>query len=485
MGGNVGTMLQSCTALVTLLLASAWADNTAVTSLPDLTGGPVSGMYAGYLNVSGRHYYYVFARAQSNAEQAPFLFWTNGGAGCSSVGEGLWMEHGPYQVSNDQIGVKPNPFSWNRFANVLYLEHPVGVGFSYSDNASDYDDLNDFKEATDLYLSLQLFVRKFPQFAPKAHTGLWLTGESYGGEYVTHLAHQIVFGADPVLKQALRGLAIGNPELNCEIVQSGQSITLQYQLYYHHGLMSFTQFNSWALSNCSQHPLSKACQILFAQAEKAIGTVNQQLLKTKGRRANNFMSSAQLTEANFDPDHKYQSFCLGNSTLRFADQANSDSESCHPLGDPGRMSTYLNRKDVQKALHTRPDKMLSTPWTDCAGDSINYTSSDVNQLRAYLEPIFSVTTEESFRVLIFSGDEDIATCPGPITQACLSELRGTNLKRAWQPWSVNGITAGYFEEYDRYTFATVKGAGHTVPQYQPKTTFELVTRWFANVSLSS
>ena len=47
------------------------------------------------------------------------------------------------------------------------------------------------------------------------------------------------------------------------------------------------------------------------------------------------------------------------------------------------------------------------------------------------------------------------------------------------PWSHNGITGGYYERFERYSFATIKGAGHTAPQYQPVLTFELIARWLA------
>ena len=39
--------------------------------------------------------------------------------------------------------------------------------------------------------------------------------------------------------------------------------------------------------------------------------------------------------------------------------------------------------------------------------------------------------------------------------------------RPWTPWRRDGILLGYWEQFERYTFATVKGAGHTVPQYMP------------------
>eukprot|EP00928_Gymnodinium_smaydae_P005512 TRINITY_DN11876_c0_g2_i1.p1 TRINITY_DN11876_c0_g2~~TRINITY_DN11876_c0_g2_i1.p1 ORF type:complete len:539 (-),score=37.56 TRINITY_DN11876_c0_g2_i1:357-1919(-) len=479
------------------ILTPAWnciadhSDSTEVRTLPDLDGVlPERSLFAGYLNVSRRHYYYVFARAQSDPDNAPFFFWTNGGPGCSSVGEGLWMEHGPYKVNGRLVGVEPNPYSWNRFANVLYLEHPVGVGFSYSENASDYKLLNDYQEADDLHDALEAFSALYPSFAPNKRAGLYLSGESYGGEYVPHLAHRIMTGHSHLLKSTLKGIIIANPALSCAADASGRSATLQYQMYFYHGLMSFEQFSKWSANRCDQGALAleEPCQQLLMEAEEAIGTVNQQLHKTKRshqwRKMHRTVNDKSI-EANFDPDHKYQSFCIANSTLDFATQQNANSPGCHPLGDPGRMSDYLNRRDVQQALHVRVDKLVSPQWTDCAGDWIHYTKSNANVLTSYFEPLFNLTDPTQFRVLIMSGDEDIGTCPGVITQACLSELAG-HVKRTstWRPWMHNGITAGYYEQFDRYTYATVKGAGHTVPQYQPLTSFQLITRWLANVSLN-
>lgn len=481
------------------------AESDAVASLPDLDGAlPADSMYSGYLPVgsTGRHLFYIFVRSQASPHTDPVLFWTNGGPGCSSVGEGFWMEHGPYLVSNTVAGVVKNPFSWSRLASVLYLEHPVGVGFSYSENAADYAAAGDDRNADDVYEALIAFIERYPDFAPQmGQRPFYLSGESYGGEYVPHLAHRILTGSNARLRDALAGFIVANPVFYCKADASGHSATLQYQMLYMHGLMSYAQFAKWAAMGCdtSYDSRRSTCDALQAEANQAIGTVNQQLHKRQRlvrlRAAGALPGKAEpmhtddLVEANFDPDHKYQSFCLGNATLAFATQPNADTESgsCNPLGDPGRMATYLNRRDVQAALHVRPGKAASEPWTACAGDWLKYNATGRNVLTAYYEPIFRMTDASRFHVLVVSGDEDIATIPYANTAACLAELSESGAVRRigpWRPWTVNGITAGYWESFDRYTFATVKGAGHTVPQYQPLTTFELLSWWFRNVSLT-
>jgi hypothetical protein len=89
-----------------------------------------------------------------------------------------------------------------------------------------------------------------------------------------------------------------------------------------------------------------------------------------------------------------------------------------------------------------------------------------------------------FKMLVLSGDEDISTVPNPMTQHCLSQLKSGmrgQLLRPWKRWVHHGVTAGYSEAFERYMFATVRGAGHTVPQYQPLLTHQAFERWIAGV----
>lgn len=62
----------------------------------------------------------------------------NGGPGCSSLG-GLLSENGPFRVNPDGQTIFENVFAWNKVANVLYLESPRGVGFSYQDQTANND----------------------------------------------------------------------------------------------------------------------------------------------------------------------------------------------------------------------------------------------------------------------------------------------------------------------------------------------------------
>jgi serine carboxypeptidase-like clade 2 len=72
----------------------------------------------------------------------------------------------------------------------LFLESPAGVGFSYSNKSSDYDNNGDRKTATDNYVFLVNWLERFPEYKNR---DFYLAGESYAGHYVPQLAHNILY----------------------------------------------------------------------------------------------------------------------------------------------------------------------------------------------------------------------------------------------------------------------------------------------------
>ncbi|KAI3770888.1 hypothetical protein L6452_02036 [Arctium lappa] len=70
------------------------------------------------------------------------------------------------------------------------------------------------------------------------------------------------------------------------------------------------------------------------------------------------------------------------------------------------------------------------------------------------------------------------------TRNWVNSLNLTITESNWDAWYSNGQDAGYKTTYSRdnysLVFATVKGAGHTAPEFKPEECFEMVKRWFAN-----
>lgn len=120
--------------------------------------------FSGYLNVStGKELHYVLVESQDKWNKDPLLIWLHGGPGCSAM-MAFVMDHGPCVFDENNDTIFENPFPWNKRANVLYIEGPAGVGYSYAQTTADKQ-FNDIVAADDFLKALNSFFVKFPEFA--------------------------------------------------------------------------------------------------------------------------------------------------------------------------------------------------------------------------------------------------------------------------------------------------------------------------------
>ena len=153
------------------------------------------------------HLFFWFFESRSNPDKDPLTLWLNGGPGCSST-TGLLFELGPCLVANGGENTTYNPHSWNEASNVIFLDQPVQVGYSYGSKSV----ANSQDSAEDVYAFLQLFYTKFPKFL---QNDFHIAGESYAGTYIPNIAH-VVHGYNKAPPTAaavtipLKSLLIGN-----------------------------------------------------------------------------------------------------------------------------------------------------------------------------------------------------------------------------------------------------------------------------------
>lgn len=128
------TALLSCEAAVSRFLKDAPVEN----GLCDASVKSYSGYFNIVSGVNKNYFYWMFESRSATQATDPLIVWLTGGPGCSSQ-LALLSENGPCSVTPDGMSTQNNPFSWNSNANIMWVDQPANVGYSYGDKIVDMD----------------------------------------------------------------------------------------------------------------------------------------------------------------------------------------------------------------------------------------------------------------------------------------------------------------------------------------------------------
>ncbi|VFQ72127.1 unnamed protein product [Cuscuta campestris] len=418
---------------------------------PSGGGGKPFEQYAGYVNVderNGRSLFYYFVESAAAAEDPhtkPLILWLSGGPGLSSLGAGAFLEIGPFGVNPDGKTLYPRKFSWNKVANILFVESPAGVGFSYSNTSSDYDKSGDKLTAQDSYTFLQNWFKRYPQYQT---TDFYIAGKDYSGFYIPELADVIIkknkIAADNSLKINLKGIMIGNGIMNIPTDTRG---FIDYA--WSHALIS-DEAHQALLKHCITNDSS--CERSLNEAATEIG--------------------------NIDTYNIYGPLCSDSSRNRSSVMFNKRRFGYDPCENE-YVHSYFNLPEVQKALHANTTKL---PYLWYIGSNEVYTKWTDRPTTMFL--IYKRLIASRLQILLYSGDVDAII---PVTSTRYS-LDAMNLKvvTPWHLWKdASENVAGYKVVYDGLTFATVKGAGEVVLQSKPRSAFVLLNMFLAEAAANN
>nr|ACM17527.1 putative serine carboxy peptidase [Oryza australiensis] len=407
-----------------------------------LPGQPVVGFrqFAGYVDVdekAGRSLFYYFAEAAEGAAAKPLTLWLNGGPGCSSVGGGAFTELGPFYPRGDGRGLRLNKKSWNKVSNLLFVESPAGVGWSYSNTSSDYN-TGDARTANDMYKFVLGWYKKFPEYRSR---GLLLSGESYAGHYIPQLTDVLLTHNEKSngFKFNIKGVAIGNPLLKLD-----RDVPATYEYFWSHGMISdeiflaishSCDFEDYTFSN--PHNESKSCNDAIADANSIVGDY-----------VNNYDVILDVC---------YPSIVMQELRLRkYVTKMSVGVDVCMTY----ERYFYFNLPEVQQALHANRTH-LPYGWSMCSDN----TDGNINIL-----PLLQRIVEHKIPVWVFSGDQD-SVVPLLGSRTLVRELAhnmGLHVTVPYSSWFCRGQVGGWVTEYGNIlTFATVRGASHMVPFAQP------------------
>ncbi|KAH7511719.1 hypothetical protein FEM48_Zijuj12G0012700 [Ziziphus jujuba var. spinosa] len=465
----MSTLMWVRTLYLTLTLTQLSVDSFPVSDkIVSLPGQPMVSFqqFSGYVTVDEkqqRSLFYYFVEAENDLRHSkPLVLWLNGGPGCSSVGAGAFIEHGPFKP-NAGDSLFENDYSWNKEANMLYLESPAGVGFSYSTNKSFYTTLND----------------------------------AITGHYVPQLAQLIVNSKE---KFNLKGIALGNPSLEFNI-----DLNSEDEYNWNHGVISDSSYELLTkVCNSSRFrrelttagPLSEECIRVFTQVLQE---------QTQYRNDLEYFVTGDVCLSSSVSDDDYNDQALNKSLYPALSMPNLDhllppslklqleKAHHHHLNLHGHddqqksdacaqqeVAKYLNRKDVHKAFHAQLFGVKQ--WNLCNRD-VQYV---VDQELPTILVVGSLV-RSGIRVLVYSGDQD-AVIPFFGTRRLVNRLAkdlGLETTDPYRAWFESKQIGGWTQVYGNniLSFATIRGASHTAPAAQPERSLLLFKSFLAGKSL--
>ncbi|CAH9090890.1 unnamed protein product [Cuscuta europaea] len=408
--------------------------------------------YSGYVTVeetAGRALFYWLTEAQTRPGSRPLLVWLNGGPGCSSVAYGASEEIGPFRINKSASGLYLNKFSWNRMANLLFLETPAGVGFSYTNRTADLLETGDSRTAKD---SLQFLIKWMYRFPWYKGRDVYLAGESYAGHYVPQLAREIVHYnniAHPKTPIKIKGFMVGNAVTDNYYDNLG---TVEY--WWSHAMISDKTYRQ-LVNTCDfrRHKESDECESLYYYAmDREFGNIDQY---------NIYAPPCNHSDGSSSSRHH----------MRLPHQPRPAAAARYRGYDPCTekyAEIYYNRPEVQKAMHANTTR-IPYKWTACS-ETLNRNWNDTADS---ILPIYRELVEAGLRIWVFSGDVD-SVVPVTATRYSLAQLK-LLVSTPWYPWYVKKQVGGWTEVYKGLTFATVRGAGHEVPLFKPMAALQLLS----------
>ncbi|EEP81921.1 predicted protein [Uncinocarpus reesii 1704] len=466
-----------------------------VKSLPNAPAIPPS--WAGRIGVPGvaegnEQFFWLFETENKKYDDR-LIIWLNGGPGCSSM-IGAFAENGPLTFVGDTSQLERNPYSWTKLGHVLYIDQPVGTGFS---TATYPTPAIDILKITELFYSwLKQFYTVFPHLR---HKRTHLIGESYGGIYVPYFAEKIL-KHNKEFPVNLTSIAIGNGAIGNNIA------------------MSDVTAGAYIKEKAKQLGVAPDIVDAFAKADHICGldSVREKAahyppkghfgIPTSLNNATGFTGDTSCSVKPNNPkailssilDSKCYGRCATYATARDHIETirekrcysmyniNYDCKTPNPLSS---LTKYLNRADVQSALNIRPSNPgITTPhrFETCNQTILDSLFSPSIQPVPPTQSILpSILTTHRIPVHIFQGELDMVINHVAV-ELVLQNMTwngkqgfkarptlpfGTNvnldrkgdIKGGW-----NGSEAGVWTWERGLTYHRFKEAGHAVPRDQSK-----------------
>ncbi|KAI9049072.1 hypothetical protein LZ554_006920 [Drepanopeziza brunnea f. sp. 'monogermtubi'] len=478
--------------------------------------------YTGWVHLPGTYptntfFWFVGARAPTDQ----LTVWLNGGPGSSSM-IGLFTENGPCEVIEKgmgQLGTQVRDWGWDRGSNMLFIDQPNQVGFSYDTPTNGSLDLltsnlynppqtlpnsqpastfmngtfsslnvNNTANTTEIagmaiWHMLQGFLGAFPEYGPNSSTtmGVHLFAESYGGKYGPAFASiweeqnkrrsngTISRSGSVEIKLASLGIVNGCVD---DLIQAPFYPAMAVNNTF--GLQAINPTRA-KLASASFYSAG-GCQDLIKQCRMAVASQDPE-------------NEGDVKVVNTICANAYSS-CSVNVLQPYFDAGRSIYDIAHYTPEsfpPSTYLEYLNTASVQAAI----------------GSPVNFTQTNLQVVSAFtstgdyermsLIPDIADLLNSGIRVGFMYGDRDyICNWLGgeaislAVAEATSPSYASIFRSAGYAPIIVNtSYIGGVVRQFGNLSFSRIYDAGHSVPAYQPETAFQVFARIMSGTSIST
>lgn len=321
---------------------------------------------------------------------------------------------------------------------MLYIDQPIGVGFSYGTD----DVSSTFQAAPEVWRFLQAFYAAFTQYQSR---DFGIFTESYGGHYGPEFASYIDSQNTAIASRSVTGTKINLVALG---VNNGWfDAALQEQAYIDYSINNtYNQILTASQAKTYQTALNNKCTPALAQCAKS------------GSNADCMNSDNVCYNAVEGPISQAKDFDVYD--IRITSEAGNSNP-------PETYVTYLQSSTVMTKIGAQ------SKYQECPTAPYNKFSSTGDNSRSLLLQLSSVVAS-GIRIVVWAGDADwICNWLGGyyVAQQVAFSGQAAFRAKALTPYNVKGVAGGTFKTQDNFSFLRVYSAGHEVPYYRKLSPF--------------
>ena len=375
-------------------------------------------------------FWWFYGAHDQQRDKLPLVLWLQGGPGASGTGFGNFEEIGPlYQNSTAR------KTTWIQKTNVLFIDSPVGAGFSYVTDPVAYT-RNVTQIADDLLVVFKAFLKNLTIFEDAP---FYIFGESYGGKMAAEFGQRLYETIErKEIKCNFKGVALGDSWISpVDSILSWGKYLYQYSLLDTQDLRA-VQSSAGQVVNYFDQGLYKKSTAYWSKTRDLVSlfTDNVNVYNVLQHNASAFRDSNDIIERLYD---RHLAVYYQNNLKSF-------------------MNTVIRKK-----LGIIPDNVT---WGSQATDTFNYQSED------FMKPAIKAVDyliSKGLKIIVYQGQFDML-CNTAGAEKWTSKLQWSGLQgfnyATRKPLYIDGKigqTQAFLKSFKNFSFYFVMNAGLMVP----------------------